>query len=175
MKKEHKKMKEKQSVTVHHQLDSFYHHDSKVLILGTIPSIKSRELGFYYMHPKNRFWSVLSHVFQEEMPNTLEEKKAFLTKHHIALWDVLATCEITGSSDSSIKNEQPNDMVWLLSQTKITKIYTTGKTAHRFYQKYCLPLTKIEDVPLLSPSPANCAFSFDELVANYRQIREDVK
>lgn len=164
-------MKQAKSITVYHTLDSFYTFDSKILILGTIPSVKSRELGFYYMHPQNRFWKILSNVFQEEMPITIEDKKRFLKKYHIALWDVLASCEITGSSDSSIKQGKPNDILGLLKKTKITKIYTTGKIAHHLYMKYCYPITLIEDIPLLSPSPANCAFSFEDMVENYQQIK----
>ena len=112
---------------VNHSFDAYYQSNSKLLVLGSIPSIKSRELGFYYMHPKNRFWKVISKVFEEKYPETLENKKEFLKRNKIALWDVIKQCEIEASSDSSISNVVPNDITSLLQQTKIETIYTTGK------------------------------------------------
>ena len=118
---------------VNHELAPIYEKDSELLILGTIPSVKSRELGFYYMHPQNRFWKVLAALKEEEVPETIEEKKYFLKKHKIALWDVLASCEIAKSSDSSIKNIKVNDIGRLLKETNIKKIYITGKKAYEIY------------------------------------------
>lgn len=121
----------KQQVT--HNFDAYYNKDSKILILGSIPSIKSRELGFYYMHPQNRFWKVMSKVLQEKYPETIEDKKNLLKKNKIALWDVINCCEIENSSDSSISNVVPNDIASLLKKTDIKKIYVTGKKALELY------------------------------------------
>ena len=107
-----------------HELNPIYDENSKVLILGTIPSIKSRELGFYYAHPKNKFWKTLSLIYNEELPITIEEKINFLTKHHIALYDVLASCDIDSSSDSSIKNPVPNNLIPIIQNSKITTMYS---------------------------------------------------
>lgn len=155
---------------VYHNFPAFYTKDSEILILGSIPSVKSREALFYYMHPHNKFWSVLSKVFNENTPISIEEKKKFLKKHKIALWDVICSCEINGSSDSSIKNIKVNDINWLLKKTNIKKIYTTGKKAYELYNKYCLNDTLIEAICLYSTSPANCRISFDEIVENYQVI-----
>ena len=111
--------------------------NKKILILGSIPSIKSREFGFYYAHPQNRFWKVISNIYNENQPTNIEEKKELLKKHNIALWDVIKSCDMIGSSDSSINNEVPNDINSLLKKTKIKKIYTTGKTAYKLYNKFC--------------------------------------
>lgn len=160
---------------VNHSFDAYFESDSKILILGSIPSVKSRELGFYYMHPKNRFWKVISRVFNEEYPETIEEKKDFLKRNKIALWDVVKQCEIEASSDSSISNVIPNDILSLLQQTKIENIYTTGKKAFDLYQKYILPTTKKEAIYLPSTSPANAIFKEEELVQKYQIIRSKKK
>lgn len=150
-----------------HEFDAFYHQNSKILILGSIPSSKSREEGFYYAHPKNRFWKVISKIFNEKEPKTIPEKKKLLFNHQIALFDVLESCDIKGSSDSSIKNPVPNDIRTILQNSKIEKIYTTGKTAYRLYNQYILKQTKIEAIYLPSTSPANCRVSFEQLVEEY--------
>ena len=151
---------------VKHELEPFYDKDSKILILGSIPSIKSRELGFYYMHPSNRFWQVLEKVFKEK----IIDKKAFLLKHHIALWDVIKECDIKSSSDSSIKNVKVNDINELLKKTKINKIYTTGSKADSLYQKYIYPKTKIKNIALPSTSSANAKMKLETLVEEYKII-----
>ena len=151
---------------VKHELEPFYDKDSKILILGSIPSIKSRELGFYYMHPFNRFWQVLEKVFKEK----IIDKKAFLIKHHIALWDVIKECDIKSSSDSSIKNVKVNDINKLLKKTKINKIYTTGSKANSLYQKYIYPKTKIKNIALPSTSSANAKMKLETLVEEYKII-----
>lgn len=156
---------------VNHSFDAYYQSNSKILVLGSIPSIKSRELGFYYMHPKNRFWKVISKVFEEKYPETLENKKEFLKRNKIALWDVIKQCEIEASSDSSISNVVPNDITSLLQQTKIETIYTTGKKAFDLYQKYIFPFTKIEAIYLPSTSPANAIFKEEELIQKYKIMR----
>ena len=152
---------------VKHELSPIYDQNSKILILGTMPSVKSREVKFYYGHPKNRFWKILELVFNQK----IEEKKEFLLKHQIALWDVLESCEIKGSSDSSIKNETPNPLPELISKCQIQAIFTTGKTAHKFYQKYFKNTISIPEINLSSPSPANCAKKIEELVEEYKIIQ----
>lgn len=155
---------------VTHEFGPFYDENSKILILGSIPSPKSRELGFYYMHPQNRFWKVLSSVFDEEILISIEDKKQFLKKYNIALWDVLKSCDIDGASDSSIKNPIPNDIGMMLKNSKIEKIYTVGKTAHKFYNKYILNKICIEDICLSSTSPANAKMSLEALVNEYKSL-----
>ncbi len=156
-----------------HEFGPYFNKDSKVLILGSIPSVKSREEGFYYAHPKNRFWTTLSKVYQEDIPQTIQDKKSFLKKHHIALWDVIESCEIEGSSDSTIKNVIPNDILSLVKKTEITTIFTTGKKAKQLYDKYCYPKTKIEAIYLPSTSPAYCPRNITELLFTaYMQIKK---
>lgn len=155
---------------VTHEFEPFYDENSKILILGSIPSPKSRELGFYYMHPQNRFWKVISSVFGEDIPIPIEDKKQFLKKHNIALWDVLESCDIDGASDSSIKNPIPNDIEKILKNSKVERIYTTGKTAHKLYNKYILNKIGIEDICLSSTSPANVRMSLEDLVDEYKNV-----
>ncbi len=154
-----------------HPLEPIFNKDSKVLILGTMPSIKSRELGFYYMHPQNRFWSVLEIVFNEKIPNDIESKTNFLLTHHIALWDTIKSCTITDSKDSSIKNVKVNNIKKLIKNTNIKYIFTTGKKSYELYNKYIYPQTTIPAILLYSPSPANCAISLASLVENYQIIK----
>lgn len=158
---------------VSHEFDAFYNSNSSILILGSIPSSKSREEGFYYAHPQNRFWKVLSHIYNQKEPKNIQEKKKFLTKYKIALFDVLASCEIKGSSDSSIKNPKPNDINYILENSNITKIYTTGKKAYQLYNKYIFPKTLIEAISLPSTSCANCAMSLEKLIKEYERIIEE--
>ncbi|MBQ0099527.1 MAG: DNA-deoxyinosine glycosylase, partial [Firmicutes bacterium] len=119
-----------------HSISPMFDKDSKVLILGSFPSVKSREQNFFYGHPQNRFWAVLSNVFNDELPKTIEERKAFLLKHNVAVWDVIERCEIVNSSDSSIKNVTANDLSKILNVANIKNIYVNGKTAEKFYIKY---------------------------------------
>ncbi len=149
----------------------FYDENSEILILGTMPSVKSRNLGFYYMHPQNRFWKILETIYEEKIGENIEDKKRFLTKHHIALWDVVFSCTINLSQDSSIKNVKVNNVNKLLPKTKIQSIFTTGKKAYDLYNKYLFPKTKREAILLYSPSPANCAISFEKMVENYKSIK----
>lgn len=157
-------------VHVTHEFPPLFDADCEVLILGSMPSPKSREQGFYYGHPQNRFWKVMAAVLGEEEPRTIEEKKRMMLAHRIALWDVLEACDIRGASDSSVKNPVPTDLCTLLRQTRISRVYTTGAAAHRYYQKLQFPLTGLEAVQLPSTSPANCAVSLSELIERYRVI-----
>ena len=160
---------------VKHTLKPYYNKDSEILILGTMPSPKSRELGFYYMHPQNRFWPCLAIVFEEDIPDDIESKKEFLKRHKIALWDTCAVCEISGSRDSSITKVIPNDLTEILKNSQIKEIYTTGKKSYELYNKYIYPQTKIKAIYLYSSSPLNCAIKMDKLVENYQVINKSQK
>lgn len=151
-----------------HNIYPFFNKNSEILILGSLPSVKSREEGFYYAHPQNRFWKVLSSIFKEDIPTSIEDKKIFLNKHHIALWDVIKSCTIIGSSDSSIRNVTANDISSIIKKSKITKIYTTGKKAYYLYYKYVFKETGIEAVYLPSTSPANASIPYEKLIQIYK-------
>lgn len=146
-----------------HTISPVYDENSKVLILGSFPSVKSREKGFYYAHPQNRFWKVLSITFGGEVPQSIDEKKKLLLSNGIALWDVIHSCDIVGSSDSSIKNAKPNDISKILDSCNIRKIITNGKKADSLYRKYIEPKTHIQAICLPSTSPANAQYSLDRL------------
>ena len=153
-----------------HPFGPLYNEDSKVLILGSIPSPASREVGFYYGHPRNRFWRVLAGVFGEPAPCGISEKKQFLLRNHIALWDVLASCEITGSADASIKNAEPNQIDTILRQAKIERIFVNGKTAQKYYLKYLYHVTGVDAVCLPSTSPANARMREEELIKIWNDL-----
>ena len=155
----------------HHGIEPVYNEQSKILILGSFPSVKSRESHFFYGHPQNRFWRVLADVLESELPITIEQKTEFLLKHHIAVWDVIASCEIKGSSDSSIKNVIPNDIDRILSISPIVQIYTNGNASAGLYDKYCLKLTEKPAIKLPSTSPANAAFTLERLLESWSCIR----
>ncbi len=153
-----------------HAFEPVYDRNSEVLILGTMPSPQSVRFGFYYSHPKNRFWPLMATLFQEPTPMTKAEKTAFLLRHHIALWDVLASCEIKGASDASIRNPTPNDFTGIFRETSIRHIYTTGKTAYGLFQKHVAPKLHRDAIYLPSTSPANQAlYGWDNLLAYWRE------
>lgn len=153
-----------------HSIEPVFDTESRVLILGTMPSPKSREVQFYYGHPQNRFWRVLAAVLGEELPQSVPEKKAMLLRHRIALWDVLAECEITGASDSSIRNPVANDLSVILDHAPVQAVFTTGATAWKLYTRLQKPHTGIEAVRLPSTSPANCAVKMEALTDAYKAI-----
>ena len=153
-----------------HSIEPVFDAESRVLILGTMPSPKSREVQFYYEHPQNRFWRVLAAVLGEEVPQSVPEKKAMLLRHRIALWDVLAECEITGASDSSIRNPVANDLSVILDHAPVQAVFTTGATAWKLYTRLQKPHTGIEAVRLPSTSPANCAVKMEALTEAYKVI-----
>lgn len=153
-----------------HSIEPVFDTESRVLILGTMPSPKSREVQFYYGHPQNRFWRVLAAVLGEEVPQSVPEKKAMLLRHRIALWDVLAECEITGASDSSIRNPVANDLSVILDHAPVQAVFTTGATAWKLYTRLQKPHTEIEAVRLPSTSPANCAVKMEALTEAYKAI-----
>ncbi len=153
-----------------HTIPPLYDERSRILILGSFPSVKSRESGFFYGHPQNRYWRVLAALFEEETPRTVEEKRAFLLRHRIAAWDVIADCEITGSSDASIRDAVPNDLSLIFEAADIRAVFVNGGTAARLYQKH------MKDYPpaivLPSTSPANAAWSFERLCQAWRIVKE---
>lgn len=153
-----------------HSIEPVFDAESRVLILGTMPSPKSREVQFYYGHPQNRFWRVLAAVLGEEVPQSVPEKKAMLLRHRIALWDVLAECEITGASDSSIRNPVANDLSVILDHAPVQAVFTTGATAWKLYTRLQKPHIRIEAVRLPSTSPANCAVKMEALTEAYKAI-----
>lgn len=153
-----------------HTISPVYNEHSRILILGSFPSVKSREAGFFYGHPQNRFWKVLANVFQAEVPDTIEEKKAFLLEHRIAVWDVIGQCEITGSSDSSIRNVVPNSISKILETTKIEQIFVNGKKAEQLYQRYIYPQTKRNAICLPSTSPANASWNLEKLTEAWKIV-----
>ncbi len=160
-----------ESSVVFHEFGPVYDETSCVLVLGTIPSPKSREQGFYYGHPRNRFWKVLSAVWEEEEPVTVEERRAFVLRHHIALWDVLASCSIRGASDASIRDAVPNDLNQIIQAAPVRAIFCTGARAADLYDRYCRMSVGMVAVRLPSTSPANCAVSEEKLLEAYRVIR----
>lgn len=157
-----------------HPIDPVFDKDSKVLILGSFPSVRSREAGFFYGHPQNRFWKVTARVFGDEVPQTTEEKKAFLLRNHIALWDVIGSCDIDGSSDASIRNVTVNDISLILKTADIRAVFLNGKKAYSLYQKYLYPVIKREGICLPSTSPANAMWSVEKLTSEWDRIRDFV-
>ena len=148
-----------------------YNKDSKILILCSFPSVKSREQMFFYGHPQNRFWKVISSVFNCDEVETIEEKKQFLYKNGIALWDVIASCEITRSSDSSIRNVVVNDLSKILNEADIRQIFVNGKTAEKYFKKYTKSQINRDAVCLPSTSPENAAWSVNQLVEKWVVIK----
>lgn len=155
-----------------HTIQPIYNKASRILILGSFPSVKSREGEFFYHHPQNRFWKVISAVYEEPLPISIEEKRAMLLRNRIAVWDVIQSCEITGSSDSSIKNVIPNDLTEILNMAEITQIVANGNTAYQLYMKYIFPRLEREIIKMPSTSPANAAYNFDRLLEEWRCLRE---
>lgn len=156
--------------TVVHTIPPLYAPDSRVLLLGSIPSPKSRAVRFFYGHPQNRFWRVLAAVFGEPVPETIEDKRTLCLTHGVALWDTIAQCDIAGASDASIRNAVPNDIGWLLAQTQIRRIFATGSTSAQLYRRLIEPTTHVPITALPSTSPANAAWSLDRLIDAYRVI-----
>ena len=158
-----------------HPIPPVFDKESRVLILGSFPSVKSREVMFYYGHPQNRFWRVLGTVLECDFPDGAEERRELLLKNKVALWDVIASCEITGSSDSSVRNVVPNDISEILGNGNIRAIFVNGRCAEKYYRKYIQPTTGIECITLPSTSPANAAFSFDKLCKLWSVVAEKLK
>ena len=155
-----------------HPLAPVYDKNSRVLVLGTMPSPKSRELGFYYSHPQNRFWRILAELYGEALPRGNGEKTAFLLRRRIALWDVLKSCEISGADDASIRTPVANDIAGLLKRTGIRTVFTTGSKAASLYRRLCRASVGMDAVALPSTSPANCRnWTYETLLGAYRILR----
>lgn len=152
-----------------HTIEPVFDENSKILVLGSFPSVKSREANFFYGYPRNRFWKVVSSVIGEESPVTTEEKKAFLLRNNIAVWDVIKSCDIEGSSDSSIKNVTPNNLNVILEKADIKQIFANGNTAYKLFLKYN---SGMDAVKLPSTSPANAAFNLERLVESWSVLKK---
>lgn len=161
-------MKQETETRQIHTIAPVYDGASRILILGSFPSVKSRETGFFYGHPRNRFWKVLAGITGSAAPESVEEKRLFLLEHGIAVWDVIAACTIRGSSDASIRDVVPNDLTPILEAADIRGIFTNGSTSHRLYQKYQEPVVGRKAVRLPSTSPANAAFSYEQLCEEWK-------
>ena len=156
--------------TVVHPLAPVWDSRSRILILGSFPSVRSREAGFYYAHPQNRFWPLMARLFEEAVPFTTEERRAFALRHGLALWDSIESCIITGSSDTSIRDAKPNDIAGLIAQSGIQCIYCNGQQSYRIFQKYCAENCPIQAVALPSTSPANAAWTMDRLAEAWKAL-----
>ena len=154
-----------------HPFGPLYCEKSRVLILGSFPSVKSREQNFFYGHPQNRFWKVIASIFDADVPETIEAKKALILENGLALWDSIASCEITGSSDASIRNVKTNDISIILDSCRIERIYCNGRKSYDLYRKYIEPETGREAQCLPSTSPANAVWTLDKLIAAWQAIR----
>ena len=169
-------MNKKEYATITHPFEPVYNAQSKILILGTMASPKSREYGFFYGHPQNNFWRVLANIFDVKLPDSIDDKKKFLLENKIAVWDVLHSCEISGADDGSIKNPVVNDFTEILANSKIKSIFTTGVTATKLYDKHCAEKTGIPAFYLPSTSPANRKYyNFDGLAKEYKIIKKYLK
>ena len=159
---------------VQHPISPVYNSESQILILGSFPSVKSREQGFFYGHPQNRFWKVLAAIFEENVPETIGKKRELLLRNKIAVWDVIASCEIEGSADSSIRNVIPNDLEQILREAPIQQIYVNGKKAEQMYQRYMEKTLGRKAICLPSTSPANAAWQLPRLVDAWKIIQLDL-
>lgn len=158
--------------TITHPLKPLYNSDSKILILGSFPSVKTREYGFFYGHPQNRFWKIMETLFYESLSTDIEERKTFLLKNHIAVYDSIYKCDIIGSSDSSIQNAHPSDLSEIFKTAKIKQVFLNGTTSYKYYLKYHAKKSKIDGIKLPSTSPANASYTLDKLINNWKIILE---
>lgn len=155
-----------------HPIPPLFNEESETLILGSFPSVKSREAAFFYGHPQNRFWAVVAEIYGCEKPQTVEEKKKLVLENKLAMWDVIQSCEIEGSADSTISNVTANDLSVILNNSKVDRIFVNGKTAEKYYNKYTYPKTGIKAICLPSTSPANAAWSIERLVDAWKIIKQ---
>ncbi len=157
-----------------HTIAPIYDKNSKVLILGSFPSVKSREEQFYYAHPQNRFWRVVAALLNCKVPDTIDEKRAMLLQNKIALWDVIESCDIDGSDDASIRNVAPNNLSKIIAAADIKRVFTNGGTAYELYKKFCLPQTGISATRLPSTSPANAGYSIKHLTEAWKIVANSI-
>lgn len=155
-----------------HEFPPVFDENSEILILGSFPSVKSRQESFFYANPQNRFWKLMAQLLNKSTPKDTKDKIVMLKKHKIALWDVIESCDIVGSSDSSISNVVPVDISQILSRANIIKVYANGGKAFELYNKYLYPKTKLDITKLPSTSPANAGYSFDKLLSEWKKILE---
>lgn len=163
-------MAENNYETITHPLEPCFTKDSKILILGSFPSVKTREYGFFYGHPQNRFWRVMEILFGEDLANGIATRKDFLSRHHIALYDSIYQCDIVGSSDASIKNAQPSDLSRIIKGADIKEVFLNGSTSYKYYKKYHEKTLGLEGVKLPSTSPANARYRLDDLANEWGVI-----
>lgn len=168
-----KEKEKKQYTHIIHPFPPLYDSESEILILGSFPSVKSREQKFFYGHKQNRFWKVMAAVLETAVPETIEEKKKMLYRHHIALWDSIYSCDIIGSSDSSIKNAVPTDLGQIITGSKIRKIFCNGAASGICLKKYQEKELQITADILPSTSPANAVYSLEKLISIWRKIKEE--
>ena len=157
---------------VTHNIEPIYNFESKILILGSFPSIKSREGIFFYNHPQNRFWKVISTILNKPLPISIQDKKDFLLNSNIALWDVIQSCEITNSSDSSIKDVTPNDLSEIINNSNIIQIFTNGNKAYTLYNKHIKNKINKDAILLPSTSPANATYTLEKLCNEWNVIKD---
>ena len=157
-----------------HPFGPLFDENSTVLILGSLPSVKSREQNFFYGHPQNRFWPLLAALFGEAAPQSVEEKRALALRNHVALWDTIYSCDIVGSSDSSIRSVVPTDLRPILAASGVKRIFCNGRTSGLYYKKHQEKVLHIEATVLPSTSPANAAWTMDRLMDAWRVILEYV-
>ena len=153
-----------------HPFPPLFYDGSRTLILGSFPSVKSREVMFFYGHPQNRFWRVIAALYGEETPRTTEEKSGLILRRSLALWDTIQSCTITGSSDSSVRDVVPNDLSVILQNSRVDRVFCNGALSHKLYTRYCMPQTGISAVKLPSTSPANAAYSLERLIDEWRVL-----
>lgn len=153
-----------------HPFPPLYDERSEALILGSFPSVKSRENMFFYGHPQNRFWKLLALLCGEEVPVTIEEKTDLVLSRHLALWDTIRSCTITGSSDSSVRDVVPNDLSVIIDNSRVSRVFCNGALSYNMYMKYSFPATGIRAVKLPSTSPANAAYSLERLAKAWEII-----
>lgn len=163
--------KENRSTHITHPFGPLFDEESRMLILGSFPSVKSREQNFFYGHPQNRFWKVIASIFDEPVPSDIAQKRSLILSNHLALWDSVASCDIVGSSDASMRNVKPNDLSVILDHSQIKRIFTNGRKSHETYMKYIQPVTGLEAICLPSTSPANAQWTIDKLIDAWSVIR----
>lgn len=163
-------VKEKESGVFVHPVLPLFNENSRVLILGTFPSPKSREGKFFYHHPQNRFWKVMTALTESPLPGTIDEKKTLILENGFALWDVIKSCRITGASDNSIRDVVPADLSIIMDGAPIERIYANGAAAYSLYMKYSFPQTSSPIIKLPSTSPANAAWSLERLIDAWKVI-----
>lgn len=161
-----------ETLNIKHPFPPLFDRSSKTLILGSFPSVKSREAMFFYGHPQNRFWRLIAALYGEEVPEDIEEKKSLILRNNLALWDSIQSCTITGSSDSSVKDVVPNDLSLILNNSRVDRIFCNGALSHKMYMKFIFPITNINAVKLPSTSPANAAYSLDRLIDEWKVIKD---